>query len=75
MSALLARHTRALAQFTVRAALPALLLLVLALLSGLARTAGLGAFGLVAVFKAVVVCLDWLGECAPNPAYRLEVIG
>lgn len=59
--------------FAARAVLPTLLLTLLALLSGMARTTALGAFGLVLALKGVMSGLDRLAESAPTPRYRMAV--
>ena len=64
---------RVVMSFAARAVLPVLLLTLLALLSGVARTTALGAFGLVLVLKGVMSGLDRLAESAPTPRYRMAV--
>ncbi|GAA4828822.1 hypothetical protein [Saccharopolyspora rosea] len=73
VSAFLRRHIRAVSRLAVFAALPAVLLLVLSLVSGLVRTTALGVFGVVALLRVLMVALDRLGEAAPTPRLSWEV--
>ncbi|QIZ39595.1 hypothetical protein FDZ84_17365 [Saccharopolyspora sp. ASAGF58] len=62
-----------LGRFTVATVLPALLLVTLAVVSGVVRTTSLLAFGLIAVLRGVMVGVDRLGEYAPAPRFLPEV--
>lgn len=73
MSAIVRHRMRSLARFAAQTVLPALLLMVLAVVLGAVRTTLLGAFGLVVALKVVMTALQLAAEYAPTPTYRLEV--
>lgn len=75
MTTIVRHRVRALAWIAARTVLPAVLLLVLAVVLGVVRTTLLGAFGLVVALKVVMTALQVAAEYAPTPAYRLEVNG
>ncbi|KAA5836064.1 hypothetical protein F1721_06915 [Saccharopolyspora hirsuta] len=62
-------------RFAVTTVLPAVVLVLLAVVSGAARTAGLVLFGAVVVLRRVWAGADRLGEIAPAPRLRLGVSG
>lgn len=74
MSTLLTRGTRGareLARFAAAAAVPAVALLVLAIASGLVRTALLGVFAVVVGLRTAMWGLDRAGALLPTPSPRL----
>ena len=60
-------------RFALFTVLPASLLLVLSLASGLVRTTAVGVFGLAVLLRVAMAVVDWLGDCAPAPRWMQEV--
>ena len=69
MNALVKRYGRELARFAVSAAVPAVLLLGLAIACGLVRTAALAVFAVLLAMRAVMVGLERAGAAVPSPRF------
>lgn len=67
MNALVKRYGRELARFAVRAGMPAVLLLGLAIVCGLVRTAALAVFAVLLVLRAAMRGLERAGTAVPSP--------
>ena len=67
MNALVKRYGRELARFAVSAAVPAVLLLCLAVACGLVRTAALAVLAVLLVLRAAMRGLEAAGTAVPSP--------
>ena len=71
MSALITRYGSGLLRFAVLAAVPALLLLGVAIACGLLRTAALVLFAALLVLRGLMRGLERVGTAVPGPRLRI----